>query len=133
MLIAERGLFVSDDDGAHWTMLQPPAVRINEYLVPQPVGASPWRACASYFSDASGTVVDLACTLDGGKTWEQLPDLAGYTRVVGIAPDGAILAATSLGGSDPGGLYRLARGRDTLAKARFASSAWGNDRLCAQS
>jgi hypothetical protein len=41
MVIAERGLFVSDDDGARWTQLQPPVVRINEYLLPQPVGAGP--------------------------------------------------------------------------------------------
>ena len=85
-VIAERGLFVTDDDGAHWTMLQHPVARINEYMLPQPAGTGPWHACASYFSDAGGTKTALACTLDGGNAWQQLPDLAGYTQVVGIPP-----------------------------------------------
>jgi len=112
IVIADSGLWVTDDDGARWEHLRPPVLgTVQYYLPPQPAGPGPWRACASYDPIGGGTNQALACTPDGGGTWEQLPDLvSGYVQVIGIAPDGAILASSSLAGNGTGGLYRLAQG-----------------------
>jgi hypothetical protein len=108
-----RSLWVSPNGGHTWQQLDAPDNGMQYLAVRWPTGEAPWHICAS---DQPVDVAPaqqhnrLACTDDGGNTWKDRPALditltcptcgkgqpftANSTlALVGIAPDGSVLAA----------------------------------------
>jgi hypothetical protein len=127
---SSRSFWSSPDTGSSWQKLSLPGSDLVQTVAVQwPRGAEPWRICAAGQTINVAPVDEhnqLACTLDGGKTWTDRPALdvtltcnclkgqpftaISALNLVGIAPDGSLLA-TVLDRYDGDnahiGLYRL--------------------------
>lgn len=127
---SDRSFWVSPDGGRQWRQLSNPGNGLLKSIAVQwPLATEPWRICVAGQSlDAPPAEMhnQLACTLDGGKTWISHPALditltcnclkgSPFTSIsalqlVGIAPDGSLLATVldRYDGDNPHlGLYRL--------------------------
>lgn len=125
-----RSFWSSPDRGGTWRRISVPTNGLLQTIAVQwPLGAEPWRICAAGQLINVAPVDEhnqLACTLDGGKTWVDRPALditltcdclkgRAFTSIsalnlVGIAPDGSLLATIldRYDGDNPHvGLYRL--------------------------
>lgn len=126
----DANLARSDDGGAHWSPVSLPVWAQGILAAPQ-TGAEPWLLCAAATAGpdstpASTEVTDnhLACSTDGGQTWNERPALhltnyspKGFTYpaaayAVAIADDGAVLATVSDSNAITR-LYRLPSGSTT--------------------
>ena len=128
---SSRSFWSSPDTGRSWQKLSHPGSDLLQTIAVQwPLGSESWHICVAG-QDASVAPVDqlnhVACTLDGGRTWNDRPALdftltcncdkgRSFTSIsgltlVGIAPDGALLATVTDRYDDSGnahiGLYRL--------------------------
>lgn len=101
-------LWLSSDDGVHWSHVAVPYSGADTIVVQTPKNSPLWTFCMNL----GGAPGAIACSADSGAHWRDLPPLAdtglrGY-GIVAIADDGAALA---LGTSDTEWrLYRLAPG-----------------------
>jgi hypothetical protein len=129
-----RLLWVSADGGHMWRRLSTPDNSMRYLAVQWPKGGMPWHVCASdqvIYAAPAQQYNHLACTQDGGGTWTDRPTLdialscstclkghpyspVSTLTLVGIAPDGAVLANANdffdADGTAHTGLFRLAPG-----------------------
>ncbi len=128
LLVKDASVFWSSADaGVHWAKIAVPylAMPSAETVVQAPVTDTPWHLCVANDDDLNlknPLPNTLACSIDGGQTWQSAPALnLSFTNVKGtfvsptdvfaLADDGAILA-TSNSPNDPATEweYRLAPG-----------------------
>ena len=113
--------------GQNWTSfptpIEAPALAPIAIVSP-PAAGQPWRICgiATTSSSGSSSGGPLMCSMDGGRTWTQRPQLAltafgnvgPFTQVASefaVSPDGTVFAqigANQWGSMIPQGLYQLA-------------------------
>jgi hypothetical protein len=133
-------LYESGDLGQHWTIVPLPNILTGGLLISPLVAGQPWRMCATATAPVppaialiSTPVSDMSdegavmCSMDGGKTWTERPNLITTfdntdkgiiipqaAEELAVGADGTIYALmmpapgpyVTLG--IPGGLYRLA-------------------------
>lgn len=118
-------LWQSSDGGAHWSAMSTLNISAYKVVVQLSGGDQPWHLCAQ--AVATGSFADgaapIACTTDGGRTW-QFPsvtklDYPIFMTIAAIAPDGSLLGTLNdmPGTNQPAasfvGLFRVPLGGDT--------------------
>lgn len=116
-------LWQSSDGGAHWSALSTLNISADKVVVQSPTSGQPWHLCAQ--AGATGSITDgsapIACSLDGGHTWQFPPvtDSPTFMTIAAITPDGSLLGAlndmpdTDQPAASLVGLFRLPPGSDT--------------------
>jgi hypothetical protein len=127
LALTQEGSFDADifwltrDTGQHWTRLADPPfpIELDDPAVQTPFANQPWHICGANPSptydtgDPNPHTDDLACTTDGGATW-QVRHIAGLPTFdfIALADDGALLLEQGFGsGQSSVNLYRLAPGQ----------------------
>lgn len=128
-------LWRSGDQGAHWTQINMGRTGIVDTIaVGDGQGQRFWRACAAHQTLGDYThppVQQIACTLDGGKTWiDTGGDNSFGIRIVAQMADGALLAFTpySYSGARATKLLRIAPGQSAWESLGALSPAGGDVR-----
>ncbi|MEO7002934.1 MAG: zf-HC2 domain-containing protein [Ktedonobacterales bacterium] len=83
------GLWETDDTGAHWSPIVPPATHVSQlfFAVQAPVAGQPWHICAWGYNTTklNASAMLLICSTDGGKTWQARPGLAVVSTCSGAS------------------------------------------------
>ena len=102
-------VYVSEDQGEHWSYVQEPPAGISGYGK-QPMHIAPGIPPVLYFATGSG----LYSSVDGGDTWQRTPEPLGTAMVRWIASTRSG-ERTVLYTAGAGGMYRLSRLDVTLS------------------